>query len=248
MTSLTRKYGVSVVSLFPWSWGPGGLQRAVSLAGQAGYDGVQALPLRGWDFSTLNQYADRILAYEDAWNSGPLWRAIGRHLRLVDPRRAPTLLDWLLFARLRMPAVSGSMQVSHVIGSERGPIEIHAELSTSLDFYRAQRGGLCWDTLHVRRPHRWTDESMPDWRDLLKRLPANAIQLIHVHPNVSEVMSLGRRGHESSELADMLKALRDRAPDALAIVEVAPRLYPTPGETAMFAKHLREAVSQHLDR
>jgi len=73
---MTRKYGISVVSLFPWSWGPGGLQRAVSLAKVAGYDGVQALPLRGWDFSDLGRYSASILAYEDAWNNGSLWRAI----------------------------------------------------------------------------------------------------------------------------------------------------------------------------
>jgi len=146
-----------------------------------------------------------------------------------------------------MPAVPSSMLVSHVAGSVLGSIEIHAELSTSLDFYAGYDKPVCWDTLHVRRPHRWTGELMPDWRHLLSLLPTDSIHLIHVHPSAGEIALLGGNRRGGCGLKDMLKILRDKAPNAPAIVEAAPRPYLTPGDTAMFAKHLREAVSRYLD-
>lgn len=93
---MARKYGISVVSLFPWSWGLGGPQRGLHIAIEAGYDGIQYVPMWGWGSNLgLGRY---VISYEDAWNYGPVWQVLMRHLGLRS--NAPTLLD-LLYLLLR---------------------------------------------------------------------------------------------------------------------------------------------------
>lgn len=76
---MARKIGFNVVMALPWCLGPGGLHRAIELSRLAGYDGLQILPLRGWSAGDLKGVdPERIIAMEDAWNYGPLWRALAR--------------------------------------------------------------------------------------------------------------------------------------------------------------------------
>jgi len=88
-----RKFGINIVSLFPWSWGKGGPQRCMSMATQAGFNGIQYLPMRGW--GKVNGFEPKIISFEDAWNWGPWWKVPRRLIGLDED--APRLLDWLVF-------------------------------------------------------------------------------------------------------------------------------------------------------
>jgi len=223
-----RKYGLNTVSLWPWSLGSFGPFRSIEMASKAGFDGIQALPMRLWDYRFKGDWARYVISYEDAWNYGPLWKALLREIGLMG-EPAPTLLDLFLFGRERMlPFPNAIFSVHH--GLKHPPktavvTEIHPELWTDTQSYvdySQLRGRLCWDTWHVRRPHRKTGATIGSWRELLILLPAEAIGLIHVHPTKEEIPGFLRG--ESSELTAMLVALRLKNPNCPAIIEVFPPL------------------------
>jgi hypothetical protein len=215
-----RRYGISVVSLWPWTMrGP---KFTVSMAQEAGFDGIQVLPMRLWKHSEREGWEDAVISWEDAWNYGPLWQAVLRTFG-VSLEGAPTLLDLALFSRRHIPPFRKAIPSWHNFVNWY-PVEIHPELSLDVSDYQkycSMGGSLVWDTYHVVRPHGKTGESFGDWRKLLRMLPKGSISLIHVHV-VQEDVS-GFLGGTSKTL-EMLDALAVAAPGVPAILEIAPPL------------------------
>lgn len=90
---------VSVITLLPWSFGPGGPQRALKLALKYGCDGIQVVPLLGWrkkDIEEIPSY--RVVSYEGAWNKGTVRSAIARAIK----GDIPALWGPMLFGTNRM--------------------------------------------------------------------------------------------------------------------------------------------------
>lgn len=239
-----RKYGVSVFSLFPWSLGPKGPERSVKMAREAGFDGVQALPMKWWSYERVDNWQKYVLAYEDAWNYGPLWQVPLRYLGIRP--KGPTALDWITFGKAASTSFPDAILSAHHM--QRGvATEIHPELSTDIEEYdRYCREGnkVCWDTYHVRRSKRDGTPGIEYWTNLIKRIPVHrSIELIHVHPVKSEMEKFMVYG--GGELVAMLLVLKRLAPTATAIIEVAP-LLKTPRGTAKFLSEVLEQTKKFL--
>lgn len=237
-----RQYGVSVVSLFPWSLGPKGPEKSVDMALEVGFDGIQVLPLKGWSYKRVRDWEKHVLAYENAWNYGHLWQVPLRHLG-VRPK-GPTILDWVMFGKEHSTFFPNAVYSAHLM-QPGAATEIHPELATDIDEYvnYCQNGGkVCWDTYHVRRNKRDGTLGIQDWRQLLLRLPPSSIELIHVHLVKNEVEKFISGG---GDLMEMLVALKRFAPEAIAVIEVAPPLK-TPQGTVDFLSKVREQSRKFL--
>lgn len=228
-----RKYGISTVSLVPYSLGRDGFKNSLDIAiSSLGLSGIQALPMRGWSNDKyhyaryLGDPLDQIiLSFEGSWNSGTIFQALKR--RFGSKREGyPTFLDLYLFGR-KPEAVLKVMDdvfgwdkyISHKFENSgyRYMVEIGPD-NVQIQNYVDYKHGLVWDTWHVR------EEGMPDWRDLLSALPPESIKLIHFHPKDEGELAEFMSG-KANELDDMLQALRLKvSPDCPLILETRPRI------------------------
>ena len=106
---MRRKYGISTISLVPWSFGHKGFEKSLDIAEELGLDGIQALPMRGWTLepSLYARYLDDpwdklIISFEGAWNSGTVIQALKRRFGF-GKEGYPTFLDLYLFGFGRRP-------------------------------------------------------------------------------------------------------------------------------------------------
>ncbi len=168
-----RIYAVSMASLLPLSWGPGGLARSHKYASKRGM-GIQALPFRGSTLFAPNKAGSTIVSLEGAWNeeAGDLKKALER--LLIGNQHLPSLWDWVLFG----PGHE-SREKEMYYGFSCFPRKIHhippkpegtgsglwLEVTSSLHRYVREEGTLLnWlcakdyrlvvDTLYVRRPQK----------------------------------------------------------------------------------------------
>ena len=218
-----RVYGLNVISLWPYCLRSTGPERSIKMAQSAGYDGIQALPMKFWSYKRIKEWEKDVISFEDAFGFGPLWKALLRQLGLIG-EPAPLLLDWLLFGRRISPFFPQAIPVAH--HWQRGvAVEVHPELSTSREEYLdfcAKGGKLCWDTLHVRRKKRDGSPGIDGWEKLFDALPEGAVELIHVHLEKAETSAY--LSGASTESAEMLSALGRKFLQAPAIIEVFPPL------------------------
>lgn len=236
---MTRQFGVSVVSLWPWSVGLYGPERSIKMAKQAGFDGIQALPMKFWSYKRIHQWEKDVISWENAWNYGPLWQVPLRLLgQMRDP--APTALDWGMFGRKTFPVSPNAIASMHHFG-EGVSTEIHPELAINHEVYleHCKKGGLLtWDTHHVARAHRQTGERINQWIDLLEQIPSENLALIHVHPARSDVKGLLQG---QSYLSPMLEKLGRKTDKAPIILEVFPPIT-SYRRTVEFARSILEAI------
>lgn len=178
-----RTIGISQASLFPYSWGPGGLARAWALAKEAGFDGLQILPLRYCDRSSSIPQ-DAVLSIEGPWNSGSLWGALRRHMGRAGEEE-PLLLDWLLFGGKKEAAklfrrLAGSfnqaMNVIHTPGSLYDIFEVNPEAKMSIAEIQ-KIGALCLDNCHIQRKGRHGEPRIS--ARLIELLEPSQVQLLH---------------------------------------------------------------------
>ena len=220
---MARIYGLNVVSLWPYCLGPRGPERSIKLAASAGFDGIQALPMKGWSYKGVREWEDRVISFEDAFMYGPLWQAVLRQVGILD-EPAPLLVDWLLFGRKVSPFFPRAILVAH--HWQKGvAVEVNPELEVRAQAYLnfcTDGGRLCWDTLHVRREQRNGGEAVSDWRHLLSDLPAGSLELIHIHPTKEELAPF--LAGTQTELTEMIASLGAKFPTVPAIVEVFPPL------------------------
>jgi len=186
---MNRKIGVSVISMFPWSLGKNGLARSVMMAHEAGFQGLQILPMRGWDHFTFSGVlGEQIISFELAWNCGSFWKAILRHLHLAGEEN-PLLHDWFLFGKCDATERRAemmfryfqrtSMFITHDV-IHVGVMEMHPERDLEICDYASYPHGLVWDTEHVIRSGRHGQPPITDdWERLLDEVGHN-IRLIHV--------------------------------------------------------------------
>lgn len=227
-----RKYGISTISLVPYSFGTEGFKNSLDIAIiDLGLSGIQALPMRGWSNDRyhysryLGDPLDKIiLSFEGPWNSGSVWQAFARTLG-SKKEGYPTFLDLYLFGRNPMPVLKAmdnvfgwEKYISYTINSGyRYMVEIGPD-NVQIQNYVDYRHGLVWDTCHTR------EKGMPDWKELLSALSSESIKLIHFHPkDEGELAQL--IGGWGNELADMLDALRLKvSPDCPVILETRPKI------------------------
>lgn len=192
--------GISVICAIPWSLGEHGLGRSLDLANEAGFDGLQILPMRGWSGLTFLELLTipkrRVLSFESAWNCGTFFEAIMRHLHIAGESN-PLLHDWLLFGRCeeiidRNDLIYNlfkktALRVVHN-PMDFGMLEMHPELQVRINFYADHPVGLVWDTEHVLRPGRHGEPPVTkNWPELLEKIKHN-IGLIHVKNNADPKM------------------------------------------------------------
>lgn len=235
---MSRKYGISAVSFFPWCLGPGGHCRTIEMALAAGFNGIQALPLRGWDLEELGNLSDYVISVENAWNYGPIWQVPLRHLGIMP--NAPTLKN-LIFKRAALDG-QFAQKIEHDWTSG-ALVEISPKLETRESVYvrkAYKEYKFVWDTRHIR------EEEMGDWRKFLYFLPFDSIGLVHVQP-------IGRETEELiqgiGDLPEMLRALNERIePTVPVILELHPKLakLTTPKSTIRWAAELRDATARFL--
>jgi hypothetical protein len=206
---MSRKIGINVVSMVPFSLGRGGLARALGIASEAGFDGLQLLPLRFWNaFTFFDILKEKIISFELAWNCGSIWGAILRHSHLTGEEN-PTLKDWILFGKCETVEDCAelifrnfqktSMFVTHDT-VHAGVIEMHPELEMMADDYADYHHGLVWDTEHVLRfGHHGEPPVTLDWIDFLEEVKGN-IHLIHAKP----FSMFHRKEHEYEAMLTML--------------------------------------------
>jgi len=240
----TRRFDVSVASLVPWSLGSGGPVRAYQMAVDAGFNGLQLLPLRGWSMDSVRRLPNRgVIAWEGAWNYGSLWKVVQRVTGRAGEDH-PLPIDWVVFGRDPMdPQIFGrcfqnALHVSHDSRERQSVYELHPEgglPTTGL-------ASLCWDTWHTRRPYRNGDPSPFQWKRLLEKWK-DQIALIHVHPVGPEISSL-LAGQTKGELQDMLRLLATQTKTQVSIVlEVAPT-FGTRAQAVRYLSQLRQSIAE----
>ena len=230
-----RKYGISTISLTPWSLGPKGFEKSLDIAEELGLDGIQALPMRGWpsEPSLYARHLDEpwdklIISFGDAWNSGTVTQALKRRFGF-GKEGYPTFLDLYLFGFGRRP-VQVLETMGKVFGWEkyinpkfsnseyRYLLKINSD-NVQIQNYVDYKHGLVWDTSHVR------EQGMPDWRNLLSTLPTESIKLIHFHPKDENELAEFVAGNKN-ELSEMLEFLAVKvSKDCPIIIETCPMIF-----------------------
>jgi len=140
---MTRKLGVSVISLLPYSLGPDGLGRSVELAKKAGLSGVKALPLHGWDPKKFPLKG--VMSIQEAWRSSTNhYSANVKNYLLFDrEHRSFYIYNKLL---VKYPYALRSMRGVYV-----DAVEIRPELNITEDEYLKAEYPVVLDTQHIRR-------------------------------------------------------------------------------------------------
>jgi len=203
--------------MLPWCLGRYGLNRSATLAYDAGFQGLQILPMRGWDHLTFSGISsEKIISFELAWNCGPLGSAIIRSshafslkvLRyfklgalteaLPSPNEnRPLITDWFLFGNCDATERRAELMFHHFQKTSMfithdvihaGVVEMHPELDLEVGIYANYPYGLVWDTEHVIRSGRHGQPPVTDdWEKLLDEVGHN-IRLIHVKDPVNPKM------------------------------------------------------------
>lgn len=244
------RIGINIVSLMhlggQWAKFPGCFfarpTKLIEMALDLGYDGVQALPIRG-----LTGEEEGIILSENVWNSVPsFWHAF-RH-KPGESGAPSNITDWV---------VSPPPQIYHQV-SERlerrgipkivhrfddNPahlVEVHPGLDMTPDQIVEQcKGtgqGLVLDTWHLRRkperhelahrPKGWDEEMeslLGDWKEAISLLLPQT-RVVHVSPRRDDNGEELRRflDNKSTVIGIMLHHIRNRGFDGDYVVEAHP--------------------------
>jgi len=232
---MSRRYAVSMASLLPMSWGPGGLARAAQYVEKRGMY-LQALPLLGIHLGAPKN--PRILSIEGAWHPrseyllGALWRTV-----FPTADQFPTLMDFLLFGsghRARLNWLVKNSSKALLIG--HAPpctwLEISPELrkykpreQTMLQWIMSLGNPVVLDTYHVRRSGRFGESPVfgDNWFPSIQRLVMfSMIGLIHFQPKRGTDELKRFMSWEPTGLERTLAALRP-ARAAPVVLELAPQ-------------------------
>ena len=239
-----RVYAISMGSLLPMSWGPGGIARAHNYASKRDM-GIQALPFRGCTYFVPRKAESGIVSLEGAWNerAGNLKKAFLRFL--IADQSLPSLWDWLLFGPRHKRR---EMEIYYAFPYEDSPTVprwiyhnppkpekagsgLWLEISSSLHKYVREEGTLLnWlcakdyrlvvDTLHIRRPHKpWCTVPFDCGclyaiRTLVKD---DKVDMIHFHPVPDSRELDDFMAGKATFLQPLLWALRDAGPVPVVI-------------------------------
>ena len=195
---MTRKFGVSVISILPYSLGPNGLGRSIEIAKGIGLDGVQALPLYGWDPKLFPKKG--VLSIEQAWNlDDNYYPNIIRNYLLFDREYRSFYLYNKLY--VKYPYATRAMP-----GVYTDPVEIHPELKFSEEEYLKAEYPIVFDTLHTRR--NGINGEPPITTDLIRFISqiGKRIHLIHLRLDDEEEVQLSKQD-EHSEIVKIVRTL-----------------------------------------
>jgi len=211
---MARKFGVSVISMLPYSLGPNGLGRSIEIAVNAGMDGVQALPLYGWNPNLFPEKG--VISIEEAWGQGSNYKQNSvRNYLLFDREYRSFYLYNKLYAKY--PYAIRSMH-----GVYTDPVEIHPELKISEQGYLKAGFPIVFDTHHVRRIG--ANGEPPITTDPLRfiSLLGKRVQLIHLRLSQDEEKSLLNQD-ETSEIVKVARSLNNFT-KCNVILELIPKL------------------------
>lgn len=178
MTPQIPRIGVSIISLYPWSIGLGGPERALRIAKRAGLDGLQLLPLRGLRKSDLKKLPpNSVISYEGDWRgfepgtTTPIKGTLRDTALFGSHEDVAEKISW--FKELFPKALPIDTKESDCL------LEISPANSTKLSDYFNHPIGLVVDTKHL-----WQEPliySPPVY--FLKQLEQqNKIRLVHFQP------------------------------------------------------------------
>lgn len=241
------RVAVSMVSLLPWSFGSGNINRSLEKANSSGFDWIQALPLRGICSNPL--VAQRpVISREDAWNSGTVAGALKRYFIQPDNEDLPTFLDWFLFGNrdnafdnnwLLGCMLPDAVSIKHELPVKKGELfEINPE---GTDNFRCvgTKEGVVIDTKHVRTSR---NGYRFDWKKVLSMVELGRVKMIHVQPLLSEYQAfLSGSECEMNDLCIFLaKELRGMKVDIVLEVKPTPNVFNTVGYLNKFRVRISE--------
>jgi len=234
---MSRRYAVSMASLFPLSWGPGGLARASRYV-LARDMALQLSPLFASELFPPNTIPAVSMESARHPHSG---NPLGILLRVFggSEARYPTILDFLLFgpghkARTRWMRkhVPEAIFVEHAPSAQW--LELSPELrrfkprgQTMLQWVMFLKRPIVLDTFHARRGGRHGEPPLfgDSCHQSIERLALySQIGLIHFQPfRGSDEIDLLMKGR-FTDLNDVLEALRPAAEEVSVVIEVDPRV------------------------
>jgi hypothetical protein len=244
------RYGISTISLWPYSLGPGGMARSIDMAREAGFFGIQAVAMKGWGDVKVSNLSRFVLSYELPWSDGSLINEIKKIKRPKDILNVP--INVAFFGKL------GSQNYPTAIHSEHDfvsvdqwatAVEIHPDLCLDTAPYLnyAYDGGkLCWDTYHVRRDHRERPDVSISWVRLLYMLPEQSITLVHVHLTDDINGFMENRGPTVFMLRDLQQQRNKLADDVFVILEVKPQLLASKDKVIQRFEKMLEVIKLNL--
>jgi len=256
---MSRKYGINVISLWPWVIGENGIDVAVRMASAANFDGLQVLPLRGWTHEKLVEYSYPVISQEKSFNNGNIFECFVNTsksvLGITNAEGAPRMVDWVLFGKNReLENLGGDVLYCVHDDNEAGDVyEISPkkskEFKNSLNGDLLFNRDLCIDTRHIRGFDRRSDREIKakNTLELLRKIPSDLIKLIHINPiktsslDEEELLFLGK----DCELIEMLKILGKKS-NAPVILELVPKINLSEGGRVSYLNLLRKAVFQYL--
>lgn len=237
-----RNLGITVASLGLWALGPSGPKRALEKADAAGFNGLQVLPLRGWNQESMKSIPPlKVISYEGAWNQGTL---MGVFLRMAHPKdeTKPKPEDWLMFGAHPLEAY----QIGEVFPNALRIV--HKPEEAWMGAYEVNpEGGLpkagqrtVFDTLHAFRGNRdGSSSSVTRW---MSYLPTSIryTACVHVHPKVEDINDpLNAEG----ALAGLVRELARITPSSVPfILEVAPDPFAGKAATISRLAHFRSPI------
>lgn len=216
---MSRSIGVSVLSLFPRSWGNDGVFRTLDLTDDLGI-GLQLVPLWGWTRHTLEIIPkESVLSYEGAWLPSHEFRYIFKRVRQGD---YPALYQPFLFGfNPRLLEAAFRTLFPNAIGidtEDNGVIETSPRRGMTIGKWCAYSPGIVVDTWHIREEPRIACNAL-DF--LLQLVDGNNIKLIHLQTrNTDELEEFVNKG--TGILYDCLEILKYAGPNIPVIVELSP--------------------------
>jgi hypothetical protein len=218
-----RKIAVSTGSLFPYSWGPGGLIRSLKMARKSNIDYLQFLPFIGISQGEIEKfslkYPDAVLSYEGDWRGGSLKKTIGKILRNGD---WPSALSPVLFGcpssvRNKLQTAKRFFLEAAAIDTkwpgsyyEIKPLSVDENIETELS------RDLVFDTWHIREGSQF-DDPVGFLQENL-----NKIKLIHFQTRNKKELLLFLDGNEEGNILRELMIVAFRG-DSSVVIELPPQ-------------------------
>jgi hypothetical protein len=233
-----HKIFVNILSFWPHYLRPGfsSFYSALDLAKQSSLDGLQVLPVRGLNYTTMLQIPnihEVIVAQEDAWNYGTWPNAFKRlfydsinkflpeSLRIKFPEWG-TIYDLTFFQQPEMDFILGVPKIIHKFGELRPGyiLEVSPRGSRYVrSFLEAATKGatLCIDTRHAL-------EGLDHWPEFISAVDSKSIKIVHVNLSDAEIEAIikGYQHNIHQHLDTIMNKVHYSTP---LVLEIKPNLF-----------------------
>jgi hypothetical protein len=224
MPSSQRRIAVSTGSLFPYSWGPGGLMRSLNIARRSNIHYLQILPFIGLSQDEMEEfslkYPGTVLSYEGDWRGRSFKKTFGK---IFKNRDWPSILSPALFGSSQ--SVQNKLQMAKRFFPEAYAIDANwlgslcevkpLEIDKSNDICLNQQD-LVFDTWHIREGDKF-DEPVVFFQENLARL-----KLIHFQTRKKKELLAFIGGEKKNNILRELMIVAFRS-DNHVVIELPPQ-------------------------